>query len=118
MFAFDCAKARACGRRGLCAAVLSSCVLLGACANSKQPAGPQVFAWLQPTPSRPSPVFVASAPVEDEGLPAQFPPSPIGRPDDGSAAVFDTADEGLPIPKSPEEAGIEFTTCGGWSCAR
>jgi hypothetical protein len=169
MFAFYRAKARA-PRTGLLQPVLALILaaLLGACSSSKQPAGPQVFAWLQPQPPPPVPIDTMAAEIEDDGLPAQTPPSAsIGKmPDDPNArwspnygrsasgvgdvttAHTDTADdswrpvarpaegavpddEGMPLPKSPDEAGIRseqnpaqkgayltlpLGLCIGWKC--
>ncbi len=171
MSAFNRAKARAPGR-GLLQPVLALLLaaLLGACSSSKQPAGPQVFAWLQPEPPPPAPIVTAEVEIEDDGLPAQTPPSARirGMPDDPTApwspnygrsdagvghvaaaptnAVDDswrpvthpatgadaTSDEeGMPSPKSPDEAGIRpdqklsqtgaylklpLGVCAGWPC--
>ena len=144
MFASYRAKARA-PRTGLLRPVLALflAALVGACSSSKQPAGPQVFAWLQPQPPAPTPVDPIEVEIEDDRLPVETPPSTNIRevPDDPTApwsaeygrsaagvghvaaartdpaddswkpvsrtaegAVMD--DDGLPLPKSPEEAGI------------
>ena len=137
-------RAKACApRTGLLRPVLALflAALVGACSSSKQLAGPQVFAWLQPQP--PAPTAVDPMEVEDDRLPLGTPPSTNNRevPNDPTApwsveygrsasgvgnvaaASMDTADdswkpvtrpavgaimddEGLPLPKSPEEAGI------------
>jgi hypothetical protein len=153
MFASYRAKARA-PRTALLQPVLALflAALLGACSSSKQPAGPQVFAWLQPEPPPPAPVEPMDVEIEDDGLPAQTPPSASIRemPDDSEAVRTDTADDswkpvtrpaegaamvddGLPLPKSPEEAGIPpernpaqnqkrayltlpLGLCTGWKC--
>ena len=77
MFASYRAKARA-PRTALLQPVLALflAALLGACSSSKQPAGPQVFAWLQPEPPPPAPIDPMDVEIEDDGLPAQTPPSP------------------------------------------
>jgi hypothetical protein len=153
MFASYRAKARA-PRTALLQPVLALflAALLGACSSSKQPAGPQVFAWLQPEPPPPAPVEPMDVEIEDDGLPAQTPPSASIRemPDDSEAVRTDTADDswkavtrpaegaamvddGLPLPKSPDEAGIPpeknpaqkqnrayltlpLSFCTGWKC--
>ena len=88
MFASLRARSRACGT-GFVKPVLaiSLAALLAACSSSKQPAGPQVFAWLAPEPPRPVPVLQAEVELEDDGLPPQAaPPAGIRRlPDDPSA---------------------------------
>lgn len=171
MFASNRAKARAPGT-GLLQPVLAILftALLGACSSSKQPAGPQVFAWLQPEPPAPAPIVTAEVEIEDDGLPAQTPPSTSirGMPDDptapwspnygrsgsgagsvvasepnpaddswkpvtrtASGAFVSADDEGIPLPKSPDEAGIPpeqnsaqkgsylklpLGLCAGWKC--
>jgi hypothetical protein len=165
MFASHRAKARAPGT-GLLRPVLALflATLVGACSSSKHPAGPQVFAWLQPQPPAPAPIDPMEFEIEDDGLPVQTPPSasirempadpnaawsasygrsasgartataddswkPVTRPAEG--AVME--EEGLPLPKSPEEAGIPpeqnpaqkqkrayltlpLGLCTGWKC--
>lgn len=109
---------------------------LAACSSSKQPAGPQVFAWLAPAPAPPVAVAQAELEFEDDGLPSQAPPlsnrpqdpddpaapwspnygrtMPGGEDAAGPAVVAeapsatDGAVEGLPVPMSPEEAGIQL----------
>jgi|SRR5512137_1912454 hypothetical protein len=137
MSAFDRAKSRACAT-AIVRAALAVCfaALLGACSSSKQPAGPQVFAWLQPEPP-PAPIASAGVDVDDNGLPAEARPQPVHdgwQPVTRAASQISVAeanDEGLPLPKSPEEAGIfaagsttpqrsyvPWATCTGWKCTR
>lgn len=135
MFAFDRAKARACGT-GSTKSVLVLCLaaLLAACSSSKQPEGPQVFAWLQPEPPADAPIHSAAVEIEDDGLPAQTPPSASIRqmPDDptapwspnyGRSAADPIApvprasdrdswkpavdDDGLPVPQPPDQTAYE-----------
>lgn len=143
MFAFYRAKARA-PRTGLLRPVLALflAVLAGACSSSKQPAGPQVFAWLQPEPPAPALIEPMEFVSEVDGLPVRTLPAASTLPADpnaawspsygrsasgagnvAAAARINPADdywepvtrsswgagpdgEGLPLPKSPEEAGI------------
>lgn len=76
--------------RGLRSALaLSLALMVGAC-SAKSPAGPQVFSWLSPAPAPVPMRTVAAAPpieIEDDGLPAQAPPSVHIRqmPDDPTA---------------------------------
>jgi len=88
MFAFSRAPSRAFGS-GFAKPVLiiSLAAVLAACSSAKQPAGPQVFAWLAPAPQPPAPVVQSDVELEYDGLPAQSPPhAGIRRlPDDPSA---------------------------------
>lgn len=170
MFAFNRAKARALSTGLLPVLAIVLTALLGACSSSKQPAGPQVFAWLQPEPPATAPIVTTEVEIEDDGLPAQTRPSASIRrmPDDPTApwspsygrsgsgaggvvaaepnpgddswspvtrtaggAVVSADDEGIPVPKSPDEAGVlpeqnsaqkggylklPFGSCIGWKC--
>ncbi len=140
MFAFSSARPRASRAGFLKPVVTFSCAaLLAACSSTKQPAGPQVFAWLAPEPPPPAAAAAVAATdveLEDDGLPPQAPPpagirrmpddpsapwsrnygrAAIGAADAGGAEPAATAepaveaahgDDGLPLPKSPEEAGV------------
>jgi hypothetical protein len=71
--------------RPACAVALA--LVLGACSSAKQPAGPQVFAWLAPEPTPPAQVNFNPSEVEAERLPAQTP-QPVSvrnMPDDPAA---------------------------------
>ncbi len=123
MFAFHRATLRAHGPAVLKPVlVVTAAVLLSGCSSTKQPAGPQVFAWLQPQPPPAEPVVAAEADVEG------FPDEPLPT-NDGRAAGTNLAlagDEGYPVPKSPEEAGVapqirptpRASPCYGWPCRR
>ena len=154
-------RAEACAlRTGLLQPVLAVVLaaLLGACSSSRHPAGPQVFAWLQTQPTTLAPTDPMDVEIDDDGLPTGTAPSAGMRemPNDpstpwiandgrnASRVGHDAAarsaggavpgDEGLPLPKSPEEAGIApeqnpvqkqkrayltlpLGLCTGWKCS-
>jgi hypothetical protein len=89
MFAFQRARLRAAGTCLKPVLAISLAALLAACSSAKQPAGPQVFAWLAPKPSQPQPLPIerSGVEIEDDGLPAQAAPSAGIRhlPDDPRA---------------------------------
>lgn len=90
MSAYQRAPSRAC-RVALAKPVfaVAAALALGACSSAKQPAGPQVFAWLAPEPAPPVQVIVNSTEVEVDDLPAPTPqPVSIRQMPDDPAATW------------------------------